>query len=686
MAINLPFRQIHLDFHTSPEIENVGSDFNAAEFTAALEAASVNSITCFARCHHGFIYYDSKAFPERVHPHLKNKNLLKDQIEACHKVGIRAPIYLTVQMDYYTAEEHPEWLSVNGRGGPIGIAVDPNGRQVGAEPFQAPFYRKLCINSPYKVMLKDMVKDILENLATDGLFFDILWETDCSCKYCRASMLELNMEPAREEERRAFSIILINEFIRDMTAFVRSLNQDCSIYYNNGEVGPGHREALPGFTHLEFDVLPGQFTSGYLKAKTAALFNRTLGPEYIAQTGKFHISWGDFHSFKNKEALEYECFHALALGAKCMIGDQLDPSGKLDKHVYDLIGPVYQKVEKVEPWCIGAKPVTEIGILSTKEFGGKESSVIGAVRMMQEAGHQCDILDSQSDFLQYQVLILPDGIIMSDDLNKKLEHYVDLGGSLIASFESGMDQAKNGFMLKSLGISLIGNGPVDMETGKLVRGVVYGNSEYADYIMPKGKIGKDLPETVHVMYTKCVEVAAMENAEVLADVMEPYFYRTYKHFFSHRQAPSSGRVGSAGIVKQGNVIYFAHAIFDIYTSFAPKWCKTLLLNALDILLPEPLLRHDGPSTIQAYINEQQAENRWVVHLLHYIPQRKAEFLEVIEDTIPIYDIKVTMNAPKQIKAIQLVPEGTELDFTIKSATVEFVVPCINGHQMVLIEF
>src|SRR5918996_5692046 len=79
----LRFRQIHLDYHTSPHITDVGAAFDPEEFASTLVRARVDSVTCFARCHHGYIYYDTKAFPERRHPHLR-RNLLAEQIEACH--------------------------------------------------------------------------------------------------------------------------------------------------------------------------------------------------------------------------------------------------------------------------------------------------------------------------------------------------------------------------------------------------------------------------------------------------------------------------------------------------------------------------------------------------------------------------------------------------------------------------
>src|SRR5215831_10853506 len=87
-----PFRQVHLDFHTHGSIQNVGAEFDPEQFATTLERADVNSITCFARCHYGWMYYDSPQFPERIHPHLVRKNLLQEQIEACHKRGIRVPV------------------------------------------------------------------------------------------------------------------------------------------------------------------------------------------------------------------------------------------------------------------------------------------------------------------------------------------------------------------------------------------------------------------------------------------------------------------------------------------------------------------------------------------------------------------------------------------------------------------
>lgn len=58
----LNFRQIHLDFHTSKRIANIAVNFNSEEFVTIMKEANVNSVTVFARCHHGWLYYPSQQF------------------------------------------------------------------------------------------------------------------------------------------------------------------------------------------------------------------------------------------------------------------------------------------------------------------------------------------------------------------------------------------------------------------------------------------------------------------------------------------------------------------------------------------------------------------------------------------------------------------------------------------------
>jgi len=662
--LELNFRQVHLDFHTSEAIAGIGADFDADEFADTLAAARVNSITCFSRCHHGWIYHDTAQFPERRHPHL-TCNLLARQIEACHARGIRVPIYITVRWDHFTARQHPEWL-----------VVDENGTFVGTKPYDAGFYRQLCLNSPYVDFLEQQTLEVCRTLPTDGFFFDIVFPTACSCEHCKRDMIAAGLDPSDAAARKQFADRVLLEFEERMTAAVRSVQPEATIFYNGGHVGPYHRGILHSYTHLELESLPSGGW-GYMHFPVAQRFARTLGVPTLGMTGKFHTSWGDFSSYKNQPALEFECFNMVAMGAQCSVGDQLHPSGKIDAETYKLIGSVYSQIEAIEPWCRGAEPVAEIGVFTPEEFlggghGAMRPAIIGATRILQELRQQFDIIDSQSDLSRYKLLILPDEIPTDDKLAAKLQQFVQAGGALIASYQSGLNAGSGtnpptGFNLQVLGIEDLGEAPYS-----------------PDFILA-GKLGGARPDTGQVMYSQGRQVAPRAGTEVLSGMIQPYFNRTWEHFCSHRHTPADKPAIYPGATRCGNCIYLMHPLFGLYEAKAPLWCKELVRGALDLLLPEPVLRVDGPSTLQASLNVQREQGRQIIHLLHYIPERRGREFDVIEDVIPLYKVKVSVRVGARVPTrVTLEPQGEELPFEQQGGRVEFVVPELNGHQIVAI--
>lgn len=658
----LRFRQIHLDFHTSEHIHDIGRDFDPAEFAETLSAAHVDSVTCFARCHHGYLYYPSALFPERIHPHLVRRDLLGEQIGACHERGIRVPVYITVQWDEFTANQHPEWLA---------LAAD--GRVVGTAPFEAGFYRVLCVNSPYLDFLKAQTREVLESYPVDGIFFDIVGAREDCSKWSLQGMLEQGLDPSDRAARIAYAWQAIDAFKLDMTAFVRRYNRDCTIFYNAGHVGPRHRAALDAYTHLELESLPSGGW-GYLHFSAADRYARTLDKDILGMTGKFHTSWGDFHSFKNRAALEYECFRMLALGAKCSVGDQLHPHGRICGDTYRLIGEVYGQVEAREPWCRGARAAADIGLFSVEEFENEAAGIrvpdaaLGAVSMLEECACEFDIVDSRSDLSRYRVLVLPDAIPVDGDLAAALEGFVSAGGALIASHRSGLAPAGDAFALRALGVELVGDAPYS-----------------PDFLRPGPELADGLPGAELVMYRQGLQVKARDGADVLAEVAAPFFNRDWRHWCSHRHTPSSGSVAYPGIVRNGRAVYFAHPIFSQYRDNAPRWCKQLFRNVLDLLLPDPVVRVTGPSTLLVSVTDQPQARRRVVHLLHYVPQRRGNAFDTLEDVLPVRGVRISVAAPGAVKRVTTAPDQEELPFTVSGNRLEVEVPEIHGHTMVVLE-
>jgi hypothetical protein len=162
----------------------------------------------------------------------------------------------------------------------------------------------------------------------------------------------------------------------------------------------------------------------------------------------------------------------------------------------------------------------------------------------------------------------------------------------------------------------------------LVRGQAFEHHDYCEYLLPKGAIGRGLPQTEHAMYRRGMAIQAAD-AEVLAPMVGSLFDRTYRHFSSHRQTPSSGKQVQPGIVRKGS---------------------------------------------------------WILHLLHFIPERRSDALDVIEDVIPLFNVKVGVKAAAPICEVTVVPEEAPLNFRAEEAYTVFKVERIHGHAMISLTF
>ncbi len=665
---NLRMRQVHLDFHTAGQIGDVGADWDAEAFVDTLKRAHVDSITCFARGHHGYVYY----LPTRFTPHPSLRvDLLGQQITVCHREGIRVPIYVTVGWDELTAERHPEWQQVT----PEGVLGE-------AGPLAAR-WKNLCLNTPYVEFVWEQTKEVLDLFGdeVDGFFFDIIHQRDCVCRFCRQGMAKQGLDPLNPEHRAGYHKAVEDGFRERFSQQIRAVRPEATIFYNSGHVGYRLRDTLDTFSHLELESLPSTGMWGYNHFPLSVRYARTLGKPLLGMTGKFHTAWGDFGSFKNLPALQFECFQMLANGAACSIGDQLHPRGRLGRAAYELIGEVYASVEAKEPWCIGAEAQAEIAVFNVEAVGAEEGRVdpsnTGALRMLMEAHHQFDLVDDRADWSGYKVLVLPDKVPLDEALAAKVRGYLESGGKIIASYRSGLTPAGDAMALDEFGLCYLGPAPY-----------------VADYVVPRPELGAGLAEdTEFVFYEQGIQLEPLAGTRTLADTWAPYFNRTWDHFCSHRQTPAAlGQdAGYPAITSNPSdqVIYFAHPLFDGYRQQAVGWYKQLFLAALAQLLPEPMLVTNAPSTAQATLLRQPLPHsegsRTIVHLLHYIPERRGLEFDTIEDVIPLHNIELSFRTPTAPGRVYLAPQGDELSFTYEDDRVHVVVPSVIGHQMVVAE-
>lgn len=662
----LPLRQVHLDFHTSPHIPEIGADFNPQEFVQTLKEARVNSISVFAKCHHGWSYYPTKV--GKPHPHLKT-DLLGGMVDACHKEGIRVHAYTTVVWDELAWEEHPEWRVVwaDGRLGGFGGPLKPG-------------WKNLCMNTGYADYVIRQIEEVLDLYPVDGIFIDITRYLGgpCVCSTCLRQMQAEGVDPLDADQRYRFSLEAERRFMHRCSQAIRAKEKErgsgpVAIFYNSRlrvewDEALSNRPEMEDFTHLEIESLPGGFW-GYSHFPLFVRYFQTYDRPLVAMTGRFHTTWGDFGGLRNRAALEFECFQALAHGAGCSIGDQLHPRGRLDPTVYRRIGEVYAEVERREPWVIDTQALPEVGVITVNGAPGKAGddslplSDLGALYILEQEKIQFQVLDNRSDLSPYRVVILPDSVAVDAQLAEKLRSYLKAGGKLLVSDRSALS-GEDFALAEEMGVHYAGQAPFA-----------------PDYLLLAPELSGDIEPMAYTCELQGSRVEAAAGARVLARSGAPYFNRTWEHFCSHQYSPMDQDSGEPMIVEHGNVIYIARPLFREYAVSARRVHKQVIANCLKRLLSDPRVGENNlPSTAVVTVRQQQQD--LILHLLHYVHQRRGQTLDIIEDVLPLHDIDLCIRAERKPESVTLVPEMEPVDWSYQNGYVRMQIPRVNGYQIV----
>ena len=657
MAITLPTRQIHLDFHTGPDIPDVGAAFDAEVFGEMLEEARVNSITLFAKCHHGMLYHATK-HPAR-HPALpKGLDLLGEQLEVCRQRGIRAPIYLSVQCDDYAAQTEPGWRVVNEKGQWMGA------------PFDATWHI-VDMSSPYQDYLADQIADVMRHYApVDEIFLDMCWDQVSCSPSAIAGMQKQNLNPANPDDRTRYARIVSHGYMARYNRLVKDLGRGrvTPIWFNSrAKVHlPADRKFI---RHIEIEALPTNLLWGYSYFPINVRYARTFGLPYLGMTGRFHKDWADFGGLKPKAALLYECAQMLAHGASCSIGDQLHPRGTLDRAAYRLIGDVYRHVEACEPWCRNTTPLTDIAVLRNLNAGYAITygeALDGTLKVLQQLRQQFDYLSADDSFdpTGYKVLVVSADIILTDVMVNTIRQYIRNGGSVLIEAPAALRNGK----------------PLFPEGGLRA----HGDSPYTvTYLRFSQDFSPAVTDTDHVMYERSVRLTATRGAQALGRVVEPYFERAWNHFSSHHQTPADRPSKFAVAVQKGRMITLAYPCFKTYASHANLPARQLVGACLDRLLPLPLTKFTGPSHVEVTVNRQN--KRTIVHVLSFCPQRRTPINDICEDIWPLVDAKLAVRLAKKPNRVTLEPSGEELPFTWVAPYAQLTLNSTRGHDLICLE-
>ncbi len=639
-------RQIHLDFHNSPEIPDLGIDFEAERFADEVKAAHVQSITLFAKCHHGMCYYPTQCGVQ--HPALNGRDLMGEQIEALHRRRIRCPLYLTLGLEEQAAHTHPDWRQLTREGHSIRAKPTMGDNEL----ISGGWYFMNWLHPDYQDMVEAHLIELFKNYEVDGIFFDITvfdpeggWSPE-AMKF-RQSLGLTGQDPGTFDR---FLGAAHEAFTEKFTKLIRSKKSEADVFYNGPALlttdsRAGIRIRASQQSHYEIESLPSGHW-GYYHFPRIARFVSQMDTEWIGQTGRFQKSWGDFGGIKPEPALEYECFRTQALGGAIGVGDQLPPRGHFDKEALDLISTVFQQVEAAEPFYQNSKPYFDIGIFAAGSPGCDWSKIqrseSGTVMLCQAARLNPVLLDDASNFESLPAVVLPDDVLVTNVLADRLRTYYEKGGKLILSFRSGFD-IKSSWKLDFLPVR-----PTHL------------SGFHPTYWRTSRDLCEKWAESDRVIYSEGMNTQFDADANILIQRVLPYFQRTDAHFSSHFQAPPRKEPDkNPALIVGERFLYFADPVFRDFRQSGQPYLKDIWCAAMQRLLGSPLLDINLPSSLE--VIPKRKGNDLLLTLIRYLPVRKALEIDVIDERLPLDGELLSFTHPPE-KLIRF-PDGKPLDRT-----------------------
>jgi len=311
--------------------------------------------------------------------------------------------------------------------------------------------------------------------------------------------------------------------------------------------------------------------------------------------------------------------------------------------------------------------------------------VVGATRALAELKRQFDILAVDADWSGYRTLVLTDGVRLDEERLRKVRGHLAAGGTVLSTGTGGMLAGEEAFP-EEWGITCAGKEPC-----------------IPHFLRAAAGFCEAMPDEELTVRAPAVALGAGPETETLAEVVEPYFSRHWDGMHGHVYIPPDRPAGRPAITKRGPVVHFASAVFTDYAINANPLHRELVSAALAALSPDTLVRAEGlPSFARLTLTRQQ--DRTMVHVLAYVPERraggfgmfsdtdeyllpkelKAGDLEIIEEPITLRDVTVVLEKEGATR-VYLAPSREEVDFTAKEGRVTFTVPHITGYQMIVVE-
>lgn len=535
----------------------------------------------------------------------------------------------------------------------------------------------LCPNSGYvEEMLLPQLDELLERYRPDGIVMDHenLTVSPCYCTVCESEFQMMHERSAPVDA----SDTVWNDWLKfHRESFQRYLNrvarylddrQPGIVFASNG-AHASHQAEEPAtdFARLTWDLSPA-FAARQASLESRALAGRNRPFDLAVWNRCSARPWaaGSLPALpvypKTTDHLLQDGAVILANGGRLTLWVTADRDGTLRPSETPALAMASGFARARREWLVGSQSAARAAILhsdATHEATGNGlydpgpslDRIRGAHQALTELHVPCDILNEDAllrSLHEYQLLVLPEQIVLRPDLDEWITEWVRHGGRLLATGRVSprvLEAIPTFAMEEVLGIRWTGRR----------RGDAWFESAGAP-----------------VKLSAPVVEVGLYGADTI--------YRLLESGNERHPEPSGYPAVSRNRWGEGEAWYIAADFFTAYHRSQYPGLRELLREVLSQALPEPALETDAPTTVELTLRHLGA--RVLVHMVNHNPGKSlaqnSAFIEAVPAEAPF---RLSVCLPAEPQSVFVQPGEFPLDVSWDGRRASVHVPAFHLHQI-----
>ena len=193
-----------------------------------------------------------------------------------------------------------------------------------------------------------------------------------------------------------------------------------------------------------------------------------------------------------------------------------------------------------------------------------------------------------------------------------------------------------------------------------------------------------------------IKIKPRKKTQIIANQLLPVTYNNEVRSFAFGKAdvPAGKPNGYPAITTnkfgKGRCVYITGDVTGAYGKYGYPSLRKLFLNAIDFCVEgKKPIEVEGPLSLE--VNCLRQKNRLLIHFLNYTTGSLRLYNNIggpmAEETIPCRNIPVKLKVEKAIiKKVYLAGSKQDIPFEKKNSYISFVVPRVEIHEIVVVEY